>query len=406
MTITETTKKIIFIIFFIVFTISTGYALYFFFFKPTQQQKQKLSEQEAYKGQLNNAKDRTTQNPNSTSNNQQNKFNTLKTSTSTSNVPSKLKTIYNGVAKNMSPDQSGNIRFYDPFSGKFYKIDENGNKTLISNQSFPDVKTINWSPRKDEVILEFPDNSKIFYDFENKRQVKLPNHWKDFEFSPIKDEIVAKSIGLNRNNRFLISSQPDGNKAQAIYQLGDNQNLVIPTWSPNNQIIAFSKTGRTQSSGEQSILLLGKNHENFQSLIVPGYGFQPQWSPTGKQLLYSVYRQDNQNKPMLWVSGASGKDINRNRTKLNINTWADKCAWENESTIYCGVPIKLGIGAGFSKEAFQEIPDNIYKIDLKTHISNKIDSNNQELHINHPIIKNNKFIFTDPLTGKIQSYSL
>jgi hypothetical protein len=304
-------------------------------------------------------------------------------------------------------DKSG-ARFYSPEDGRFYRVNADGSITSLSDKQFFNVDTVSWAHKTDKAILEFPDGRNIYYDFNQKRQVTLPQHWEGFSFSPDDERLAAKSIGLDPSNRFLFVSNADGNEARAVEQLGNNGSKVNVSWSPNNQVIAFSETGRPQADGAQEVYLIGENHENFKSLIVPGRGFLPNWSPSGKQVLYSVYHERDQLRPSLWVSGGSGDAIGENRRGLNLATWADKCAWQDENTLYCGVPQSLDVGAGLAPERFASVPDDVYKIDLRTGVSVKINTPDQIYPIQHPMVSSDhsKLLFTDALTGRLYEYTL
>jgi hypothetical protein len=69
---------------------------------------------------------------------------------------------------------------------------------------------------------------------------------------------------------------------------------------------------------------------------------------------------------------ANGDNIGRNRRTLNVDTWADKCTFSDSSTVYCAVPTELPRGAGLEPGVADEIPDNIYKIDLVTGLQTKV----------------------------------
>jgi hypothetical protein len=136
------------------------------------------------------------------------------------------------------------------------------------------------------------------------------------------------------------------------------------SWSPNDQIIAYGFTGEAIGFDRQAVVMVGKNHENFKNLIVEGRGFMPNWSPSGQNILYSVYSGSEGFKPSLWVSGASGDSINSNRRNLNLETWANKCVWQSEQVVYCAVPSHLDDGAGLQPDLFKDTQDFIYRIDL------------------------------------------
>lgn len=258
--------------------------------------------------------------------------------------------------------------YYDPNDGRFYKIDKEGNAARISDQTFPNVKNVSWNGTSDKAVLEFPDGANIVYDFATQKQTSLPAHWEDFEFSPVQDQIIAKSIGLDPNNRWLVVTNADGSNAKTIQALGDNADKVTVSWSPNDQIVAFSDTADSLDGGpdRKMILPIGKNNENMKGLIVEGYGFTPVWSDDGKKLLYSAAGDYSNLKPLLWMTDATQSTMGQNRKSLGLNTWADKCAFAGGSVAYCAVPTSLPSNAGLQRELFRSIPDNLYKVDMAT----------------------------------------
>ncbi|MDF1497606.1 MAG: hypothetical protein P1P90_06180 [Patescibacteria group bacterium] len=398
----EIQKKIIFIIFFVLFTLGTGYALYYFFFSPLATVTPPTeSTDPSYTGTFNESgtRDETTQIDTN--------LGTAPLPVGVGSQPTSAQTgtniLLDQVTQAVSMSADGLTRYYNPEDGRFYSLKEDGTSITLSDRQFLNVDNISWSAVKDEAILEFPDGSNIYYDFQTERQVTLPSHWQDFEFAPTESKIVAKSIGLDQNNRYLVSADANGNELTALYQLGDNADRVIPSWSPNNTVIGFSKTGDPQPDNGEEILLLGKNHEQFRPLTVAGKGFLPSWSPDGKQLLYSVYHERDGLRPMLWISDASGSQVGQNRRKLNINTWADKCAWADKNTIYCGVPISLPAGAALDRDIVSSVSDDIYKINLQTGLAQKVNKTANTYSINTPAISQDgsKLIFTDSSTGKL-----
>ncbi|MDD5438047.1 MAG: hypothetical protein PHC70_02795 [Patescibacteria group bacterium] len=407
-TLSEKSKRLLFIGFFIIFSIGTGYALYYFFFRPTAPPVE-VQTPEELAGTLGSSGQRGATTPS-----QEPGSSTLPSAATEPGTAEAGQTqgdvtlLRDAVTQAVSPSSKGGTRYYNPEDGRFYRINDDGTLTLLSEKQFVNVDNVSWGNSSDEAILGFPDGSNIYYNFEDQSQVTLPSHWTDFDFAPQDNEVVAKSIGLDEGNRFLITSEPDGNGATAVYHMGQNADLVIPSWSPNNQVIAFSRTGAPQADNAEQIYLLGKNHENYKALTVAGRGFVPNWSTSGKSLLYSVYHQRDNNKPMLWVSDASGQDIGKNRQKLNLMTWADKCVWSNDTEIFCAVPIDLPAGAGYDESRFSDVPDDIYYINLETGLSKKISAPDQNHPVSQPVLSqdHSKLIFTDAVTGKLYSYNL
>lgn len=407
----EQTKRILFVVFFVLFTVGTGYGLYYFFFQTTLPPTPPAAVSDEYAGQFGAPGERAPEPfipSESTGLPTAGISPTEGTGSEAGGGVSDTQLLRNNVTHALDASSNGQARFYDPTDGRFYRLMDDGSAEALSDRQFNNIQTVSWGNTEDEAILEFPDGSNIYYDFETQRQVTLPSHWEDFSFSKTSRQITAKSLGLDKNNRFLVVSDPDGNSATAVYHLGDNEADVIPSWSPNNQVIAFSKSSDPVPDGGQKVFLLGKNHERYQSLTVPGRDFQPSWSPTGKQLLYSVHHSREQNRPSLWISDAQGQEIGANRRRLNLNTWAEKCTWADEQTLYCAVPIELPPGAGFDPEIFSGISDDIYKVNLQNGVAQKVSVPGQNHPVRDPIFdsETNTLTFTHAQNGQLYRYNL
>ncbi|MCX6778823.1 MAG: hypothetical protein NTU97_01160 [Candidatus Magasanikbacteria bacterium] len=317
--------------------------------------------------------------------------------------------LTSSVAQNPTLSADGQkINYYNPEDGKFYRIGTDGNPLALSNKNFYNVQKVTWSPQGDKGILEYPDSSKIFYDFSTGRQVTIPKHWEDFSFSKTGNEIVAKSIGLDPNNRWLLSSNPDGTQAEPIYPMGDNADKVTVSWSPAGGVIGFSDTGDPQGFGRKEMLTLGKDGETLNPLIIEGFDFHPLWSKDGDKLVYSTFNQDSELKPTLWVTNAQGAQTGTGRHTLNINTWAEKCTFADNSTLYCAVPDELVYGAGFEPSMSDNTPDKIYKIDLNTNLKTLIAQPDSNSTIETLLISGDKstMFFTDKNTGLLHQIKL
>lgn len=310
----------------------------------------------------------------------------------------------------LSANKSG-LQYYNKEDGKFYRISNDGRPTPLSDKIFHDVKNIVWSPKKNKAVLEYPDGANTIYDFDSNKQITLPSHWQDFDFSPDGGQLVMKSISLDSRNNWLAIANEDGSKAQKIENLGDNADKVISSWSPNNQTIAMY-TGIGYTEGEnfnrQEVFFVGKNGENFKSMTVEGRGFQSKWSPEGNQLVYSVYSSDTDLKPMLWVSNAKGDSINTGRKKLDVETWADKCSYSDSFNLYCAVPDKLEEGAGLFPEMAQHTSDKLYAIDIRTGAKKLISTPDGSYNISNIMIADSgkTLYFTDANTKKLYNINL
>ncbi|MDD3285678.1 MAG: hypothetical protein PHG95_03545 [Patescibacteria group bacterium] len=301
---------------------------------------------------------------------------------------------------------NGELRYYNQNDGKFYKLDSNGDLLAISDKVFHQVSNVTWSTDGNKAILEYPDGSKITYDFQTQKQVTLPKHWEDFSFSPSGNQISAKSIGNDVENRYLITANADGSKAASLSAIGENADDVYPVWSPNNQAAAMYTRG--VDFNRQEVFFVGLNGENFKSTIINGRGFEPEWSDEGDKLLYSVYSSDNNMNPSLWIVDAQGDSIGQNRTNLGLSTWASKCTFATNDEVYCAVPENLPQGAGLFPELADKTTDNLYKIDLTTGAKKLIAIPSTASNVSSIMVGSDQqtLYFTDKSTGKIYEIKL
>lgn len=406
---TERAKKIAFASGFVVISIGMGYAIYWMLFRP-QPSPQAPEVPAGYEGQLPGAGGAgglptappapPGELPPSAA---------IPGGEAAAGGPEHTKLLRDSVtqAVSASPDGSG-ARFYNPDDGRFYRVSPDGSVRALGDKQFFNVQSVNWANTKDQTVLEFPDGSNVFYDFNEKRQVTLPPQWEGFQFSTTDEQLAAKSIGIDPDNRFLIVSNPDGSEARAIEALGENADLVHADWSPAGQIVAYALTGEPMGGQNQQVLFVGQNREKFKSLTAPGQGFLPSWSPTGKQILYSAWSPDSDNKPLLWISSGETNSMGADRRSLKLNTWADKCVWASETELYCGVPRDLPQNAGVLREQFVTLPDDVYRVDLTLGSAVKVTTPDQAYAIRQPVLSGDKkkFLFTDAASGKMYSYDL
>jgi WD40 repeat protein len=253
------------------------------------------------------------------------------------------------------------LNFYDKAQGKFFKIDANGKTVALSDQLFPDAKDIAWSPTGDKAVVSFPDNSKIVYDFNTKQQVTLPKEWEDIKFSPSGDKLGFQNLSADVSNRWLAVANTDGTGTQSIEPLGDNAGGVAVNWSPDGQVLATFR--QAVDGATQEVLLIGLNGENFKALPVEGRGFEGKWSPSGDQLLYSVYSAETNYNPTVYLVDAKGDTIGANKIAVGLQTWPSKCIFSKKSAaVYCAVPDSLPSGAGLAPNLASSVRDLIYEI--------------------------------------------
>jgi hypothetical protein len=280
--------------------------------------------------------------------------------------------ITTSFATNPSLSTAGNYRYHDANNGRFYRLGRDGNVVSLSDKVFFNVQDVTWARSADKAVIAYPDGSKTIYNFDTETQSTLPSHWEDFSFSPDSSEIVAKSLGLAPENRWLVVTSDTANGARLIEPLGNNADKVTIDWSPSRQAVAFSETGRPLGLDRREVLFVGLEGENFKSITVEGLNFLPEWSPTGRRLLYSVDSARSGFKPELWVVDSFGERIGGNRKTVGLNTWADKCAFGDDNTLFCAVPRDLPVGAAMAREISLQSYDDLFKIDLTSGLRTNI----------------------------------
>lgn len=308
----------------------------------------------------------------------------------------------------------GGLQYYDRQSGKFYRLSPDGlSKTELTDAVYNDVSQVTWAPGGGQAILEFPDQSKILYNFTTKKQTTIAKELNDFSFSPAADQLVSKYLdAADTTNQWLIVSKPDGSDALSVEHLGANADKVASAWSPNNQIIATYQ--KTTNSDQSEIIFLGAQGENFPSVTIEGRGFTPNWSPDGRRLLYSTYSETTDDIPHLYIMSGSTSTLGNGLIDLGLDTTADKCVFSGSgTTIYCAVPYYLDPGSGLQPELSAGVPDNIFRIDLTTGQSELIarpvdQSLNQRFSaINLQLTGGDSYLFfTDTATGSVEKVKL
>ncbi len=418
-------KKLFLVIGFIMVTIFLGYLLYTFFFKSTTLITLDVPGVNTSTGGLPSSEEGTGQIVTSTvpgtipgnidtETGTEGPFNPINSNQPNPNTPSdialgnltKVETLTQSPGLGSTLSSAGGVQYYNKDDGYFYKIDKDGNATLMSDRVFHDVSNITWAPSKDKAILEYPDGSKILYDFGTKKQVTYPKHWEDFSFSPQSDQVIAKSIGLDPGNRFLVVASDDGSSVINLESIGTNADKVQADWSPNNQIVATYTKGL--DFDRQEVFFVGLNGENFKSTIVEGRGLNYQWSKVGDRLLYSVYNTKSDMKPKLWIVDAQGDEINKNRHSLDVDTWADKCTFASNTEVYCAVPTNLEKGSGLVREIANNSIDELYKIDLENGTKTLIAVPDGSFNISNLMVSGaqDQLVFSDLNSGLLYKVNL
>jgi len=168
----------------------------------------------------------------------------------------------------------------------------------------------------------------------------------------------------NKENNWLITVNDDGSGMQLIEPVGDQAGDVAVGFSPDNQVAALYR--KYIDLQRQEVYPIGLEGENFNSFTVQGAGFTSEWSPDGESLVYSVYHENTNYMPNLWVTQGESGELGDIKVSLNLATWPDKCTFSGSSTMYCAVPKGLPRGAGLYPDIADSYNDNFYSVNLNT----------------------------------------
>ena len=274
--------------------------------------------------------------------------------------------VIRGDIIGLSSSLSGVGRFYNSDDNKFYKLGPDGQPVLLSDKVFAGVETVAWNKRGENAILEFPDGSNIYYDFENNRQVTLPDQMTEFDFSFDGGQISFEwENEYDEDDNWIGIASPDGSNLQFVEPIGDKQDRIQIDNSPDGRFVALYTKGTALD--KQQIVPVGKFGENLKAFEVYGRGFESQWSPDGQTMLYSVHSDATDRKPQLWVTKIKGDSVGDFNQPIEVNTWAHKCAFSSGgSDLYCAVSDELPEGIGWFPDLSNQYPEKFYHIDLNT----------------------------------------
>lgn len=303
--------------------------------------------------------------------------------------------------------QTGTLNFYDKATQKFYQMTPGGTPKEMSSQLFPEASNITWSENGDKAVIEFPDKTKIVYDFTSKKQYSLPQDSEGYSFDAQGDKLAYKYVPANVDDRWLVTTNIDGSGVQFVESIGDKASDVQVNWSPKGDVVATYR--QTVDSNNQQVYFLGQNQENNKALLTDGRGFEGKWSPNGDQILYSVYSADTNYNPTLYIANGSGDATGTGKTALQLQTWPDKCTFSNSgTTIYCATPQYMSSGLGLTGSSSSTAKDDFYQINILTGERRLLATPNGSVTANNLALSSDgkTLYFTNKISGQLSSIRL
>ncbi|MBP9802096.1 hypothetical protein KBC40_00740 [Patescibacteria group bacterium] len=301
------------------------------------------------------------------------------------------------------------LKYYDKSTNQFFRINAQGKPELLTDKKFYQVENIIWSDRDEKAILEYPDGMNVLYNFRTGKSVTLPVELSNFDFDASGQQITASWLGANAEDNWLVIANDDGSGMRLVEGLADKVKDVQIGYSPDNQVVAMYR--KQYDLQRQEVFPITPQGQSLRSFTVQGSGFESQWSPDGASLLYSVYNQETDYLPNLWVTGGKSNNLGDLKVSLNLSTWPDKCTFGGENALYCAVPQGLPRGAGLYPDIADSYNDNFYYIDLntgtKTLLASPVGEDGSYTAYNLFLSGDGSVLyFTDQSSGSLQSILL
>jgi len=232
--------------------------------------------------------------------------------------------------------KSTGINFTDKETGLIYQIiDEATENSRLSNNTTPLLGKSLVGNNGQSVVYQYTEKdgetiSTYIGKLEgevppfNIRGFFLPKNIVDISLSPKGEQLFSiiptptGVIGLTQNLKTNKKSQP----WSSVFS------EWISDWSNDNTI-----TLTTKSSGMSDgySYFLNVTDGRFTKVIGPEKGLITKTSPDAKNILYSKIENG---KPKLYIFNVNSK-ISKS---LDFMTFAEKCTWSDNSTVYCAVP--------------------------------------------------------------------
>ncbi len=156
------------------------------------------------------------------------------------------------------------------------------------------------------------------------------------------DSRTANFIEQITDGSRIIAAAADGKNGREILRipLGD---LRITSRTASSIFLTQTPSGTAQGP----LFQFNQSSGGFKE-VAGGFGLSALVSPNGELAFISKTSRSGEVQPASIVSLKDGS-----QTQLSIRTLAEKCAWQNDQIIFCGVPQNIPSGA--------LMPDDYYK---------------------------------------------
>ena len=280
-------------------------------------------------------------------------------------------------AGNASTSAETTVNYIDRQSGNIFSYNSSlKTTTRTSNKTIPGIQSASWLPNASLAFVRYlsgTDSSTI-----NTYGLPINGIGGFFLSQNLADVAVSSTniltLASGVNGSVVSLANIDGTHSSQIFTTPLSSIRV--SFAGKNQYLVYTKP----SSVLQGDAFLVDTAGTFSRVFGPRTGLTALASPSGKWILVSY--SFNNTLQMVLVDTTTNEVL-----PLPIASMTEKCVWSNDdSVIYCGVPVDLPSGATYPDDWYQgavHFSDRIWKIQVSgtTHNSCSILRKKQNPHL-------------------------
>ena len=252
-----------------------------------------------------------------------------------------------------------NILYLRRDNGNIYRTGFDGQeKTRISNTTIVGIYKAQWSPQKTKVFLSYaPQNSP--------KKLILNVAFGTSTSSIIPESIRSLAWSQDEKTTYLVDETTTGARVISANSLGKNGKELLKIPLGDLEILPVAGTSlflteRPSGIAPGPLFQLNLNTGTLKELA-RGFGLTALPSIKGTNVLISKTSSNG------LIDALTVLQVNNlAETRINLSALAEKCVWQNESILFCGIPI--GLPAGIYPDDYYkgavDLNDQLIKIDL------------------------------------------
>lgn len=267
------------------------------------------------------------------------------------------KSLNTGSINSLAPDTGrDSVRYYETPTGRAFSANlREASVSVLSDRKLSGFIRSWWLPDRPEVISAFDVSGTVehrYYDYASDRVAPIGDAVTALAVSPDGKRIAF--IDTENESSSLVVADPDGAAARVLMPTRAEEAELV--WPRHDHVAMVTRREPRNGSDLTLISLDG----TLRTLMTGAENLETAWSPDGRMLLYSSYR-DGQGIVLRLLDVDNGDDIS-----LGLATSAAKCAWHpNGRAITCGVPHGSSLARDIPA-ANMATTDDVISVDLES----------------------------------------